>query len=515
MSNSSLVSYTRLSPNCTKMSNKVNKKITIHHMAGNLSVETCGSVFCGSRQASANYGIGSDGRIGLYVNECDRSWASCSKANDSQAVTIEVANNSGAPNWTVSDKAYASLINLCEDICRRNGIKSLNFTGDATGNLTMHSYFAATACPGPYLKARFKNIATEVNNRLKGAATKIEPIRDESIPIKGYYHCTKGRSVRLSKNFVSSEFDCHGSGCCKETVIDEDLVKYLQKIRDHFGRAVNISSGYRCAKHSKAIGGATNSKHTYGMAADISVSGISPAEVAKYAESIGILGIGLYDTAADGHFVHIDTRATKSFWYGQAQAYRSTFGGGNATDSSTILCKGDKGDRVKKLQKNLITLGYSVGMTGADGRFGSSTEQAVKKFQRAMRITADGVVGKVTSDAITAALNKQNDNRYGLSDFVTEVQKIVGISKPDGIAGPVTLSKTVTISQKINSTHALVKPIQKRLYAMGYTEVGKVDGVAGSKFTKAVKRLQKEKGKLQDGEITKGQTTWKILLGMI
>ena len=132
-----------------------------------------------------------------------------------------------------------------------------------------------------------------------------------------------------------------------------------------------------------------------------------------------------------------------------------------------------------------------------------------------MRITADGVVGKVTSDAITAALNKQNDNRYGLSDFVTEVQKIVGISKPDGIAGPVTLSKTVTISQKINSTHALVKPIQKRLYAMGYTEVGKVDGVAGSKFTKAVKRLQKEKGKLQDGEITKGQTTWKILLGMI
>ena len=93
MGNSSLIVYTKLSPNCTKMTNKVNKKITIHHMAGNLSVETCANVFQGSRKASANYGIGSDGRIALYVNECDRAWTSSSTANDSQAVTIEVANN--------------------------------------------------------------------------------------------------------------------------------------------------------------------------------------------------------------------------------------------------------------------------------------------------------------------------------------------------------------------------------------------------------------------------------------
>ena len=94
MSNSPLVVYTKLSPNCTKMTGKVNKKITIHHMAGNLSVETCGNVFAPAGvNASANYGIDSNGRVGLYVNECDRSWASSSSSNDSQAVTIEVANN--------------------------------------------------------------------------------------------------------------------------------------------------------------------------------------------------------------------------------------------------------------------------------------------------------------------------------------------------------------------------------------------------------------------------------------
>ena len=174
MSNSKLISYTKLSPNYTKMTNKQNKKITIHHMAGNLTVEQCGNVFASSsRKASSNYGIGSDGRIALYVDESNRAWTSSSSANDSQAITIEVANCSGEPDWKVSDKAMSALLDLCEDICRRNNITELNFTGDATGNLTQHNYFAATACPGPYLKARFQAIADEVNRRLKndGATT--------------------------------------------------------------------------------------------------------------------------------------------------------------------------------------------------------------------------------------------------------------------------------------------------------------------------------------------------------
>ena len=171
MSNSPLVNYTKLVKNYSKMTNKVNRKITIHHMAGNLSVEACANVFNGNREASANYGIGSDGRIGLYVEESNRAWTSSNKANDSQAVTIEVANNTLAPNWTVSDKAMASLINLCVDICKRNGIKKLSFTGNAKGNLTMHKMFAATACPGPYLESKFPYIASEVNKQLNAKTT--------------------------------------------------------------------------------------------------------------------------------------------------------------------------------------------------------------------------------------------------------------------------------------------------------------------------------------------------------
>lgn len=170
MSNSNLVSYTRLSPNCSKPRNHSIDKITIHHMAGNLSVETCGAVFAPtSRQASSNYGIGTDGRVGLYVDEGNRSWCSSNAANDNRAVTIEVANDdTTSGQWHISDKALATLIDLCVDICQRNDIARLNFTGDKSGNLTMHKWFASTACPGPYLESKFPYIAEQVNARLSG-----------------------------------------------------------------------------------------------------------------------------------------------------------------------------------------------------------------------------------------------------------------------------------------------------------------------------------------------------------
>lgn len=167
MSNSSLISYTRISPCSNNPRNKKISKITIHHMAGNLSIEQCGEVFAPlSRGGSSNYGIGSDGRIGMYVEEKNRAWTSSNALNDNMAVTIEVANDVIGGDWHVSDKALASLIDLCVDICKRNGIKSLNFTGDKNGNLTMHKYFAATACPGAYLESKFPYIANEVNKRL-------------------------------------------------------------------------------------------------------------------------------------------------------------------------------------------------------------------------------------------------------------------------------------------------------------------------------------------------------------
>lgn len=170
MSNSSLVSYTKLSPNCDHPRNHTIDKITIHHMAGDLSVETCGNLFANpNREASANYGIGSDGRVGLYVDEGDRAWASASPSNDNRAVNIEVANCATGGDWPVSSAAYNKLIDLCVDICQRNGIKALNYTGGADGNLTEHRMFVPTACPGPYLHERMSQIAAAVNSRLRAA----------------------------------------------------------------------------------------------------------------------------------------------------------------------------------------------------------------------------------------------------------------------------------------------------------------------------------------------------------
>ena len=207
----------------------------------------------------------------------------------------------------------------------------------------------------------------------------------------------KGSNEQLSANFQAREFDC-GCSNCKETPIDEKLVEYLQQIRDHFGKPIGGShlTAYRCPAHNAQVPNAAKySKHTMGMAADISIAGVSPAEIAKFAESIGVLGIGLYDTDKDGHFVHIDTRTTKSFWKGHAGVKVTTFGGGSVQTVQVkvqVLRKGDSGDSVKALQ---ILLGVS-----ADGLFGGKTHAAVVAFQRANKLEADGVCGEKTWNKI-------------------------------------------------------------------------------------------------------------------
>ena len=209
----------------------------------------------------------------------------------------------------------------------------------------------------------------------------------------------KADKQKLSTNFRVSEFSCHGKGCCSETSVDSKLVEYLQKIRDHFGKPVTINSGYRCATHNKNVGGVSSSYHTKGQAADIKVDGVDPAEVAKYAESIGILGIGLYETSKDGYFVHVDTRTKKSFWYGQGQAYRSTFGGAvetKVTVELSVLKKGAKGEQVKTVQRILDALKYDLGKYGVDGDFGNATDKAVRAFQKARNLPETGAVDAST-----------------------------------------------------------------------------------------------------------------------
>ena len=144
------------------------RKITIHHMAGVMSAESCGNYFATTpNTVSSTYGIGYAGEIYQYVDEKERSHCSSNAENDRQAITIEVSNIEVGGDWRISDASMESLINLCVDICQRNGIEYLNYTGDTSGNLTMHKWFTPTNCPGPYLEARFPAIAEEVNLRLE------------------------------------------------------------------------------------------------------------------------------------------------------------------------------------------------------------------------------------------------------------------------------------------------------------------------------------------------------------
>lgn len=177
MSNSSLVDYTKLSPNNSGARTRALDRISPHCVVGQCSVETLGSIFApASRQASCNYGIGYDGRIGMYVEEANRSWCTSSNSNDQRAVTIECASDSTAP-YAFNDTVYNTLIKLCVDICQRNGkTKLLWFAGkdealnyDPASNemvLTVHRWFANKSCPGDWMFSRMGELADVVTDQL-------------------------------------------------------------------------------------------------------------------------------------------------------------------------------------------------------------------------------------------------------------------------------------------------------------------------------------------------------------
>lgn len=196
MSNSPLVNYTKISPNKSSPRNHKIDTVTIHCVVGQCSVETLGNVFAPtSRQASSNYGIGYDGRIGMYVEEKDRSWCSSNAANDNRAITIEVASDTKEP-YAVNAKAYAALIDLLVDICKRNGIKELVWSTNKADrvnhkngcNMTVHRDYANKSCPGTYLYERHAQIASEVNKRLGSTNTKPAPGK----PSGGLYRVQTG-----------------------------------------------------------------------------------------------------------------------------------------------------------------------------------------------------------------------------------------------------------------------------------------------------------------------------------
>lgn len=181
MSNSSLVSYTLLSPNHSGKRTHAIDRITPHCVVGQLSAASiCGCFTSPDREASCNYGIGTDGRISLCVEEKNRSWCSSSNANDQRAVTIECSSDKTAP-YAMTDAVYAALIDLCTDICKRNGKSKLLWFGDKNKTLayepkademiiTVHRWFANKSCPGDWLYNRLGDLAAKVTSRLGGGS---------------------------------------------------------------------------------------------------------------------------------------------------------------------------------------------------------------------------------------------------------------------------------------------------------------------------------------------------------
>ena len=189
--NSKMVAYTKLSPNHSGQRTHTIDRITPHCVVGQCTAEGLGDWFAkSSTQASSNYGIDRDGRVGLYVEEKNRSWCSSSNANDQRAITIECASDTSEP-YAFRDIVYQTLIKLCTDICKRNGKKKLIWFGDKDKTLnyspksdemilTVHRWFANKSCPGNWLYSRLGKLATEVTKQLAGSATKSSGLKASS-----------------------------------------------------------------------------------------------------------------------------------------------------------------------------------------------------------------------------------------------------------------------------------------------------------------------------------------------
>lgn len=230
--NSSMVSYTKLSPNHSGQRTHSIDRITPHCVVGQCSVETLGSIFAPvSRQASCNYGIGADGRVGMYVEEKNRSWCSSSNANDQRAITIECASDTTEP-YAFLDVVYKKLIELCVDICKRNGKKKLLWLGDKDKTLnynpkademvlTVHRWFANKSCPGNWMYARMGDLAAKVTAQLGGSGsttpqvtpTQLYRVRktwSDSKTQKGAYKVLANAKTCADKNAGYKVFDANG-----------------------------------------------------------------------------------------------------------------------------------------------------------------------------------------------------------------------------------------------------------------------------------------------------------------
>lgn len=293
MSNSSLVTYTRITNNKTSPRNHAIDTITIHCIVGQWTAKQgCDYFATTDRECSANYVVGKDGSIGLSVDEKDRSWCSSNSANDHRAITIEVASDTTHP-YAVTDKAYEALIKLVADICKRNGIKKLVWSTNKSDrvnhkngcNMTVHRDFANKACPGDYLYNRHGEIAEKVNAILNGGTTttpatptttkelyRVRKTWADAKSQKGAYSILANAKAMADKNPGYSVFDSKGNVVYtgkSTTTATQKFTPYLVKVT---ASVLNIRKG---AGTNYGTNGAIRDKGVYTIVAESTGKGAS------------------------------------------------------------------------------------------------------------------------------------------------------------------------------------------------------------------------------------------------
>ena len=241
MGKSSLTNVTipAYSGNYTKGRSAKISEITIHHMAGVMTAEACGKLWQKvGRKGSSHYGIGNDGRIANYLDESNTAWTNSHWASNCRAVTIETSNNKTGGDWTVSNAALNSLIKLVADIAKRNGLGKL-VKGK---NLTWHSMYAATTCPGNYLRSKLDYIVDEANKINQGKEP--TPVQDTFLPARGYFiKGDRGENVSKLATFMRKTFPSYTSAKALGPIYGDNLIKAIKEFQRRTGLKVDGSVG--------------------------------------------------------------------------------------------------------------------------------------------------------------------------------------------------------------------------------------------------------------------------------
>lgn len=354
MSNSGLVNYTKLSPNNSGARTHSIDRITPHCVVGQMSVEDMGAYFAkSSTKASCNYGIGKDGRVLLCVNEGERSWCSSSNANDQRAVTIECACDKTDP-YAFNDAVYNKLIELCADICKRNGKSKCIWISDKATALaytpksdemllTVHRWFKNKACPGDWMFSRMAAFATAVTAKIGG---------------------TSSSSTTTASTPTATASSGYSVGMYKVTT------------------ALNIRAG---AGTSYAINGTIRDNGTYTITA---ISG----DWGKLKSGAGWINLK-YCTFAGASSAGSATASATTSTTKAANPYKTP------TRNIKLTSPMQTGEDVKWVQWELVEAGHSITI---DGYFGQKSKAALITYQTAHGLTADGICGKNTRAAMKA-----------------------------------------------------------------------------------------------------------------